>query len=43
MIDNLNVSPVACLVNWTVVSASLSLISRLFSRNSSYSKIKAVN
>ena len=41
MIDNLNVSPVACLVNWTVVSASLSLISRLFSRNSSYSKNKS--
>lgn len=41
MINSLIISPVACLVNWTVVGVSLSLISSLFSRNSSYSKNKS--
>ena len=41
MINSLIISPVACLVNWTVVGVSLRLISSLFSRNSSYSKNKS--
>ena len=41
MINSLIISPVACLVNWTVVGVSLSLISSLFSQNSSYSKNKS--